>query len=150
MINEQDRAAARQGMPGSSFSDGGLGYVLGANERDAQRREQEYQLGAAAGSSHNLQLVIVAACVGVPSLIGADAGWIAIPWWAWWITFFVGTYGLFFVLEWLPGWLSGGVMGLFLGGLAAYIGWDLGGVYWSAGGGLATATIMYVLFSRLQ
>lgn len=150
MIDERDRAAARNGMPGTSFSDGGLGYVLGANEQDAQRRQQNTGFDAAPGSSHNLQLVIVAACVGVPLLIGADAGWVAIPWWAWWIAFFVGTYGFFFILAWLPGWLSGVVMGLFLGGLAGYVGWDLGGVYWSAGAGVATAVMMYSLFSRLQ
>ena len=130
MINEQDRAAARQGMPGSSFSDGGLGYVLGANERDAQRRQRESEIA--------------------PVLRGAGSGWIAIRRCAWCVAFLVGTGGLFFLLEWLPGWLSGSLMGLFLGGVAAYVGWDLGGVYWSAGSGLATATIMYILFSRLQ
>ena len=150
MINENDRAAARRGMPGSSFSDGGLGYVLGANDLDAQRRQQAVDLDAAPRASHDLQLVIVAACVGVPMLSGADAGWMAIPWWGWWIAFFVSTYGLFFVLESLPGWLSGSVMGLLLGGLAAYVGWDSGGVYWSAGAGVVTAAVMYLLFSRLR
>lgn len=43
MINENDRAAARNGMPGSPFSDGGLGHILGTNERERMLRNNGFQ-----------------------------------------------------------------------------------------------------------
>ncbi|NBC49746.1 MAG: hypothetical protein GVY22_17565 [Gammaproteobacteria bacterium] len=149
MIDEKDRAAARNGMPGTSFSDGGLGYVLGSNERDAERRRNQVAYGGPSESS-NLPLLILAVCTGVPLLIVAEAEWLPVPWWGWWLFFIVGTYGLNFILRLLPNWLSGSVMGLLLGGLAAFLGWHSGGLFWSASAGLGTTIVMYLLFSRLE
>ena len=146
MIDENDRAAARNGMPGSSFSDGGLGHILGTNEREQMLRNNGFGAG---GRDESWQRLIVAACVGVPTAIGYQAEWLPIPGWSWWIVFFVATWTVLLILEWLPGWLSGSLMGLLLGSGAAYLGWLYDGLYWSVGAGLGAALIMYQLFSRL-
>ncbi len=58
--------------------------------------------------------------------------------------------GTIWVLRKMPNWLSGAIMGILLGGLAAYIGWTSGDVYWSVGSGLVVGGLMFRLYSNFD
>jgi len=41
-------------------------------------------------------------------------------------------------------------MGLLLGGVAGYLGWKYGDLYWAGGIGLGTGGVMYLFYSSLE
>ncbi|MBT8445661.1 MAG: hypothetical protein KJO38_00855 [Gammaproteobacteria bacterium] len=134
---------------GSVFStNDSLGWARG----DMERKFEQAQEGLLEGESHPhaLQLVILAALIGIPVTIFTHRG--VIPWGPY-VSAGIGVAGFaasYYLLRRVPGWLSGALMGLLLGGGAAYLGWTEGDIYWAGGAGTLTALLMYFLFSRLN
>ena len=93
---------------------------------------------------------VVAALIGSLLELRLVPAVITVSWWrvggVWLLTTTVAYFGL----KVLPGWLAGSVMGLGLGGTAAYLGWVHLSPIWAAGIGLGIAALMYFLFSRLK
>jgi len=58
--------------------------------------------------------------------------------------------GTIWILRKIPNWLSGSVMAILLGGVAAYIGWTSGDIYWSVGSGVIVGGLMFRLYSNFD
>ncbi|MGD2044712.1 MAG: hypothetical protein PVJ80_05245 [Gemmatimonadota bacterium] len=79
----------------------------------------------------------------LPSILTAS-------WWRLGAAWLVPSTCAYFVLKAIPAWLAGSIMGLGLGGTAAYVGWVLLSPLWAAVSGLGVGALMYLAFSRLK
>jgi len=124
---------------------------------DAARKHKEaLEAGIPQGEEHPnawpIMIVYLTAGLG----IGALLEWGLVPsiltgsWWRigglWLVTGALGYFGL----KALPGWLSGAIMGVLLGGLAAIGGWVWLSPLWAVGLGIGVGALMYLFFSTLE
>jgi hypothetical protein len=133
---------------GSVFSTNDtLGWAAG----DLARKNQENTLQ---GEDHpdTLQILILMAVTGCALGFFTEWGWNPFGYLGSFFTWAVSTFLLYKILCLLPNWFSGAIMGLLLGGGAAYLGWIWSGgdLYWTGGAGLGTGSVMYFLFGLLE
>ena len=149
-MNRDDYESYGIGRRGGSIASAKdpLAWAVG----DQERRNKEAAEQGIQGEEHPhaFQIITLMLVTGFP--IGLFTYWNWIPW-GYWVSFgiwAVATFVLYQVLRALPNWLSGSLMGLLLGGGAAYIGWLEADVYWSVGAGLGVGGIMFLLFYFLD
>lgn len=140
--NESYEIGRRGGSIASAKDD--IAWVVG----DQARRNEEASNQGIQGEEdpHAFQIITLMLVTGFP--IGLFTYWGWIPW-GYWVSFgiwAVVTFGLYQVLRAIPNWLSGSLMGLVLGGGAAYIGWIEADAYWSIGAGLGVGAVMFLMF----
>ena len=124
---------------------------------DAARKHKEVLETPLRGEEHpNAWQIFILAGV-VAAVIALLLEWRLVPsvltvsWWrrigAVWL---VATTAAYFGLKALPEWLAGSIMGVGLGGTAAYLGWLYLSPLWAVGLGLGIAGVMYLFFSSLD
>jgi hypothetical protein len=129
-----------------------LGWAAG----DLARKNEEAFNSALSGEEHAnaWQIFILVGAVGavmgllldrglVPSFLTV-AGWRVVAAWL------GSAAAIYFGLKAIPGWLSGTIMGVLLGGAAGYAGWIYLSPSWAAGLGLGVGALMYLFFSSLE
>lgn len=142
----RDYHAGRNNDPlhGNMYS---TSYALGQLERQA---EQDRLAGGQGSNQHALQILIVGVLLGAAAYGVHGMGWLVLPFWVWFPIWAVVTHLAFGGLERLPGVVSGTLMGLLMGAIAATITSFELDLWWTAGTGLGTAVIGYLLFHRLN
>ncbi len=129
-----------------------LGWAAG---RLARENEESLGRGSVGGDHPNAWpiFILLGAVGGVTGLLldrGLVPSFLTVSWWrvlAVWIGFSVVIY---FGLKAMPGWISGSVMGLFLGATAGYFGWIHLSPAWGLGLGLGVGAMMYLFYSSLE
>lgn len=71
-------------------------------------------------------------------------------WWRIGAVWLVASAGAYFALKAMPDWLAGSIMGVVLGGTAAFVGWLLLSPLWAVGLGVGVGGLMYLAFSLLE
>jgi hypothetical protein len=123
---------------------------------DAARKQREALQTPLRGEEHPNAWQIFILAAGVAAGIGALLEWKLVPsvltvsWWRVGGVWLVVTAASYFGLKALSGWLAGGIMGLGLGGLAAYLGWLYLSPLWAVGLGVGVGGLMYLFFSSLE
>jgi len=142
----RDYSAGKNNDPlhGNMYS---TSYALGQMERQA---EQDRLAGNQGSNKYALQILTVGALVGGAAFGVHLMGWLQLPFWAWFIIWAVATHLAYAGLERLPGAARGALMGLLTGAVATTLAAFELDIWWTAGTGLATAVIVYLLFYRLD
>lgn len=145
----------RRGLRGDSplTSDDVFAWAAG----DAARKQKEaLSPGPLRGEEHPNAWQIFVLMGAVAAIIAALLEWQLVPsilaaaWWRIGAVWLVVTAAAYFALKAMPAWLAGSIMGVGLGGTAAFVGWLMLSPLWSAGLGLGIGGIMYLAFSSLE
>jgi len=101
---------------------------------------------------HAFQIFILMGIAGWVIAAASELGWNPFGYLGSFVSWAVISFLLYKIFCLLPGWLGGGVMGLSLGGGAAYLSWlwSNGDLYWTCGAGLGVGVIIYFMFSWLE
>ena len=143
---DRDYSAGKSNNPlqGNMYS---TGYALGQMERQA---EQDRLAGRQGSDQYALQILIVGALLGGVAFGVHLMGWLVLPFWAWFLIWVVATHLAYSGLAPLPGTVRGTFMGLLTGAVATTLAAFELDLWWTAGTGLATAAIVYLLFRRMN
>lgn len=142
---DRDYHAGRNNDPlhGNMYS---TSYALGQMEHQA---EQDRLAGNQGSNHYAWQILIVGALVGGAAFGVHLMGWLQLPFWAWFIIWAVATHLAYAGLGRLPGTVRGSLMGLITGAIATTLAAFELDLWWTAGTGLGTAVIVYLLFRRI-
>lgn len=150
----EDHQDYRRGLRGQSPLTANNAFAWAAG--DAARKQRQALDTPLTGEEHPNAWQIFILAGAVAAAIGALLDWNLVPsvlsasWWRLGGAWLGATTAAYFGLKALPPRLAGGIMGLGLGGLAAYVGWlELSGL-WAAGLGLGIGGVMYLAFSSLE
>jgi hypothetical protein len=151
---QDDHLDYQRGLRGQSPLTANNAFAWAAG--DAARKQKEGLQTPLSGEEHpNAWQIFILAGV-VAAVIAALLEWQLVPpvltvsWWRVGGLWLVVTTAGYFVLRALPAWLAGGIMGLGLGGTAAYLGWLYLSPLWALGLGLGIGGLMYLAFSSLE
>jgi hypothetical protein len=123
---------------------------------DAARKYKEALGAGIQGEEHpnawQIFIVFITAGLGIGALLewGLVPSILTASWWRVGGLWLVTGALCYFGLKALPDWLSGAIMGVLLGGLAAVGGWVWLSPLWGIGLGVGVGALMYLFFSALE
>jgi len=145
----------RRGLQGQSPLTSNDAFAWAAGDA-ARKYKEALEAGIPQGEEHpnawQIMIVYLTAGLGIGALLewGLVPSILTASWWrvggVWLVTGALAYFGL----KALPDWLSGAIMGVLLGGLAALGGWIWLSPLWGIGLGLGVGALMYLFFSTLE
>ncbi|MCW8890043.1 MAG: hypothetical protein OQL20_05225 [Sedimenticola sp.] len=146
MMSYEDYNAGRKGLGPTESDSGTFDYINGVKDRLASEQT------TLSGEEHPqaIQLIILILGFAITFALLWKVG--ILPFEIWHVILMYGAtlFSTIWFLRKIPQWLSGTIMAVLLGGLAAYTGWTQADLYWAAGSGLVVGGLMFRLYSRFD